>query len=230
MVVLTDPAECGPVTLAFCQDVQAEAYDYPESFFEERLWTPAPHAPRRERTGRRRRRRCASAKKPVIIAGGGVLFSEASATLAGFAAKHGIPVVETQGGKSSLPFTDPLEHGGGRRHRHGGCEPAVRAGGRDPRGGHAAAGLHHRLLGAVPESGEDHHRPQHAGVRRHQAPRPAAGGRCARGPRGAFRQSRRLGGARGLDGGRQGGLHGVDGDGRHLHRTPPMPSGRRTRR
>ena len=110
MVVLTDPAECGPVVLSFCQDVQAEAYDYPESFFEERLWVPRRIRPDLEElsaaVGVLR-----EAEKPVIVAGGGVLFSEASDTLAAFAARHGIPVVETQGGKSSLPFTDPLNMG-----------------------------------------------------------------------------------------------------------------------
>ena len=110
MVVLTDPAECGPVTISFCQDVQAEAYDYPESFFDERVW-----AQRRVRPDESELAQAVKvlreAKTPVIIAGGGVLFSEASATLAAFAAKHGIPVMETQGGKSSLPFTDPLNMG-----------------------------------------------------------------------------------------------------------------------
>ena len=75
--VLTDPAECGPVTLALCQDVQAEAFDYPESFFAERVWT---HAPRRARTRASSRRVAAllrRPKKPLIIAGGGVLYSEA---------------------------------------------------------------------------------------------------------------------------------------------------------
>ena len=110
MAVLTDPAECGPVTLALCQDVQAEAFDYPESFFAETLW-----APRRVRPDENELARAVGAlrqaKKPVIIAGGGVLYSEASATLAGFAEQHGIPVVETQAGKSSLPFTHPLNMG-----------------------------------------------------------------------------------------------------------------------
>jgi 3D-(3,5/4)-trihydroxycyclohexane-1,2-dione acylhydrolase (decyclizing) len=110
MVVLTDPAECGPVTISFCQDVQAEAYDYPESFFAERLWVPRRIRPDEiELADAVEALR--EAQKPVIIAGGGVLFSEASATLAAFAAKHGIPVMETQGGKSSLPFTDPLNMG-----------------------------------------------------------------------------------------------------------------------
>jgi 3D-(3,5/4)-trihydroxycyclohexane-1,2-dione acylhydrolase (decyclizing) len=102
MQVLTDPAECGPVTLALCQDVQAEAYDYPESFFEERLWTP-----RRPRADRNEMKAAAAAlkaaKKPLIVAGGGVLYSGASDTLARFSSATGIPVCETQGGKSALP-------------------------------------------------------------------------------------------------------------------------------
>lgn len=107
MQVLTDPAECGPVTLALCQDVQAEAYDYPESFFAERLWTP-----RRPRPDRSELKAAAdalkAAKKPLIVAGGGVLYSEASAELARFSAATGIPVCETQGGKSALPDDNAL--------------------------------------------------------------------------------------------------------------------------
>lgn len=107
MQVLTDPAECGPVTLALCQDVQAEAYDYPESFFEERLWTP-----RRPRPDRGELAATAAAlkaaKKPLIVAGGGVLYSGASDELARFATQTGIPVCETQGGKSALPDDAPL--------------------------------------------------------------------------------------------------------------------------
>jgi 3D-(3,5/4)-trihydroxycyclohexane-1,2-dione acylhydrolase (decyclizing) len=110
MAVLTDPAECGPVTLGLCQDVQAEAFDYPESFFAETLWVP-----RRLRPDENELARAVGvlrqAKKPVIISGGGVLYSEASPTLAAFAERHGVPVVETQAGKSSLPFTHPLNMG-----------------------------------------------------------------------------------------------------------------------
>ncbi|CZT33711.1 3D-(3,5/4)-trihydroxycyclohexane-1,2-dione acylhydrolase (decyclizing) [Rhizobium sp. 9140] len=110
MQVLTDPADCGPVTLALCQDVQAEAYDYPESFFAEKVWLP-----RRLRPDPQERLAAstaiAAAKTPVIIAGGGVLYSEASAALAAFAEKHGIPVVETQAGKSALPDSHPLNMG-----------------------------------------------------------------------------------------------------------------------
>jgi 3D-(3,5/4)-trihydroxycyclohexane-1,2-dione acylhydrolase (decyclizing) len=107
MQVLTDPAECGPVTLALCQDVQAEAYDYPESFFTERLWTQ-----RRPRADREELKAAAealkAAKRPLIVAGGGVLYSGASDTLARFSAATGIPVCETQGGKSALPDDDAL--------------------------------------------------------------------------------------------------------------------------
>jgi 3D-(3,5/4)-trihydroxycyclohexane-1,2-dione acylhydrolase (decyclizing) len=102
MQVLTDPAECGPVTLALCQDVQAEAYDYPESFFEERVWTPRRQPP----DARELERAVAAikaAQKPVIIAGGGVLYSEAAEGLRAFAERHRVPVLETQAGKSSLP-------------------------------------------------------------------------------------------------------------------------------
>jgi 3D-(3,5/4)-trihydroxycyclohexane-1,2-dione acylhydrolase (decyclizing) len=107
MQVLTDPAECGPVTLALCQDVQAEAYDYPVSFFAERLWTP-----RRPRPDRTELAAAAAAlkaaKKPLIIVGGGVLYSGASHDLARFSTATGIPVCETQGGKSALPDDAPL--------------------------------------------------------------------------------------------------------------------------
>lgn len=107
MQVLTDPAECGPVTLALCQDVQAEAYDYPESFFAERLWTP--RRPRPDRTELEiAAAALKAAKKPLIIAGGGVLYSGASDDLARFSTATGIPVCETQGGKSALPDDAPL--------------------------------------------------------------------------------------------------------------------------
>ncbi|NTS32085.1 3D-(3,5/4)-trihydroxycyclohexane-1,2-dione acylhydrolase (decyclizing) [Phyllobacterium sp. BT25] len=107
MAVLTDPAECGPVTLALCQDVQAEAYDYPESFFEERVWTPRRQRPDRDELAAAVAA-LKSAKKPLVIAGGGVIYSQASNELASFVEAAGIPVCETQGGKSSLPDVHPL--------------------------------------------------------------------------------------------------------------------------
>ncbi|QFS83041.1 3D-(3,5/4)-trihydroxycyclohexane-1,2-dione acylhydrolase (decyclizing) [Roseivivax sp. THAF197b] len=110
MATMTDPATCGPVTLAFCQDTQAEAYDYPAEFFEPRVWRI-----RRPQPDQREIDDVAalilSARKPVIVAGGGVIYSEAEQTLADFAARHGIPVVETQAGKSALAQSHPMNYG-----------------------------------------------------------------------------------------------------------------------
>jgi len=110
MQVLTDPAECGPVTLALCQDVQAEAFDYPAAMFEERVWTqrrPGPDAAELAAAIAA----LEAAEKPVIIAGGGVLYSGATEELRRFAEARGIPVMETQAGKSSLPHDHPLNLG-----------------------------------------------------------------------------------------------------------------------
>ena len=110
MRVMTDPATCGPVTLAFCQDVQAEAYDYPVEFFAPKVWRfrrPMPdQADLAEAIAMIK-----AAKSPVIVAGGGVIYSGAEATLADFATRHGIPVVETQAGKSALDFDHELNFG-----------------------------------------------------------------------------------------------------------------------
>ena len=110
MAVLTDPAECGPVTLAFCQDVQTEAYDYPISFFEERV-----HRQRRIAPDPREVADAAallrSAKKPLIVCGGGVLYSDAERELIDFCARRGVPVAETQAGKSATPADHPMAMG-----------------------------------------------------------------------------------------------------------------------
>ena len=110
MQVLTDPAECGPVTLSLCQDVQAEAYDYPESFFDEKVWGVRRVMPDSDEFATAATA-LLHAKKPVIIAGGGVLYSEASRALITFAERYGVPVLETQAGKSSLPHDHPLNMG-----------------------------------------------------------------------------------------------------------------------
>jgi len=110
MEVLTDPAECGPVTLSLCQDVQAEAYDYPESFFEEKVWRTRRVLPDADEFAAAAVA-LQKAKKPVIIAGGGVLYSEASEALRTFAENHGLPVMVTQAGKSSLPHDHYLNMG-----------------------------------------------------------------------------------------------------------------------
>ena len=110
MQVLNDPAECGPVTLSLCQDVQAEAFDCPESFLEERLWMPRRIRPD-ERELAAAIAALSSARKPLLIAGGGTLYSEATEALRAFVEATGIPVAETQAGKSSLPDDHPLAMG-----------------------------------------------------------------------------------------------------------------------
>ncbi|MEQ5778130.1 3D-(3,5/4)-trihydroxycyclohexane-1,2-dione acylhydrolase (decyclizing) [Thalassospira sp. NFXS8] len=110
MATLTDPADCGPVTLAFCQDVQAEAYDWPESFFTPKTWKPRRPRPDQDELDAAVTA-LKQAKSPVIIAGGGVHYADACTTLRDFAHKHGIGVGETQAGKSALPWDDALNLG-----------------------------------------------------------------------------------------------------------------------
>lgn len=110
MNTLLDPVSCGPVTLAFCQDVQAEAYDYPEAFFRRRAWrlrrSPADRQEIEQLTAWLKTARC-----PLIIAGGGVHYSGAQAQLAEFATRFAIPVTETQAGKGALPWDHPFNLG-----------------------------------------------------------------------------------------------------------------------
>ena len=110
MHVLTDPAECGPVTLAMCQDVQAEADDWPESLFAEKVWAPRRIGPDENELAAAVAA-IKAAKKPMIIAGGGALYSEAVAELRTFAETHGMPIAVTQAGKSSIDETHPLALG-----------------------------------------------------------------------------------------------------------------------
>ena len=109
--VMTDPASCGPVCLALPQDVQAMAFDCPESFLQPGLiHFRRPPADTRELAAAAALLK--TAKQPLIVAGGGVLYSQAWDALRAFAEKHGIPVVESHGGKSSLPWDHPLNLGG----------------------------------------------------------------------------------------------------------------------
>ncbi len=111
MRVLTDPADTGAVTLALPQDVQAEAYDYPADFFNKRVH----HLDRRPASPEAVQRAVnliASKKKALIIAGGGVHYSGATKELLDFAEAFGIPVAETQAGKSAVPWNHPLSLGG----------------------------------------------------------------------------------------------------------------------
>ncbi|MEJ0004609.1 MAG: 3D-(3,5/4)-trihydroxycyclohexane-1,2-dione acylhydrolase (decyclizing), partial [Pararobbsia sp.] len=108
--VLTDPAQCGPVTLAMPQDVQASAYAYPLSFFAPRLVAfraPPPDAAELHAAAEA----IARAERPLLVAGGGVLYGGAGGALAAFAARHGVPVAETQGGKGALRWDDPFNVG-----------------------------------------------------------------------------------------------------------------------
>ncbi|WP_170350491.1 3D-(3,5/4)-trihydroxycyclohexane-1,2-dione acylhydrolase (decyclizing) [Ruegeria atlantica] len=107
---MTDPADCGPATLAFCQDVQAEAYDYPESFFEPRVWYQRRIRPDEGELARAVAA-IKAAKRPVIVAGGGVHYSGATDALQSFAETHNVPVAETQAGKSALAWDHPLNLG-----------------------------------------------------------------------------------------------------------------------
>ena len=110
MRVLTDPSECGPVTLAMCQDVQAEAFDWPETLFAERVWAPRRIGPDENELAAAVAA-LKAAKRPLIIAGGGVLYSGACAELVAFAQAHGVPVAVTQAGKSCIDETHPLALG-----------------------------------------------------------------------------------------------------------------------
>jgi 3D-(3,5/4)-trihydroxycyclohexane-1,2-dione acylhydrolase (decyclizing) len=106
MRVLTDPVETGAVTLALPQDVQAEAYDWPEELFVERTWyvaRPLPEASIVDKAADLLR----SAQRPLIVAGGGVHYSGAEEALREFAERTGIPVSETQAGKGSLAYDHP---------------------------------------------------------------------------------------------------------------------------
>jgi 3D-(3,5/4)-trihydroxycyclohexane-1,2-dione acylhydrolase (decyclizing) len=111
MRVLTDPAETGAVTLALPQDVQAEAYDWPDELFAKRVWhipRPVPEPAALARAVALLR----SARNPLVVAGGGVIYSEASAALRRFAEVTGIPVADTQAGKGAVPWDHPAAVGG----------------------------------------------------------------------------------------------------------------------
>ncbi|WP_395826949.1 3D-(3,5/4)-trihydroxycyclohexane-1,2-dione acylhydrolase (decyclizing) [Collimonas sp.] len=108
--VLTDAAQCGPVTLALPQDVQAMAYDYPVEFFLPPLVRFRAQAPATDEL-HAASELLKNARQPLIIAGGGVLYGEATEALRSFAEKHGVPVAETQAGKSSLAWRHPLQLG-----------------------------------------------------------------------------------------------------------------------
>jgi 3D-(3,5/4)-trihydroxycyclohexane-1,2-dione acylhydrolase (decyclizing) len=111
MRVLTDPAETGAVTVCLPQDVQAEAFDWPDALFDKRVWhvrrpVPEPAALTRAVAAIR------SARRPLVVAGGGVVYSEADAALVRFAETTGIPVADTHAGKGAIPWDHPQAVGG----------------------------------------------------------------------------------------------------------------------
>jgi 3D-(3,5/4)-trihydroxycyclohexane-1,2-dione acylhydrolase (decyclizing) len=111
MRVLTDPAETGAVTLALPQDVQGEAYDYPEEFLARRLH----YLERRPPTDAEVRRAAAlirASRRPLVICGGGVRYSEAGRELKSFCERFRVPFAETQAGKGVLPWDNPWNLGG----------------------------------------------------------------------------------------------------------------------
>ncbi len=111
MRVLTDPADTGAVCIAMPQDVEAEAFDYPDYFLEKRVW----YVDRRVPSEREIDAACElikSSKKPMIIVGGGVTYSDSDKAVLAMAEKYNIPIGETQAGKGQIPFAHPLNMGG----------------------------------------------------------------------------------------------------------------------
>ena len=108
--VLTDPAECGPVTLCLPQDVQAEAADYPLSFFQRRVHRPRRPVPDADELAAAAAT-LRAAKAPFVILGGGVHYSQATDEVRRFLATHHLPAAETQAGKGALAWDDPQNLG-----------------------------------------------------------------------------------------------------------------------
>ncbi|RID90110.1 3D-(3,5/4)-trihydroxycyclohexane-1,2-dione acylhydrolase (decyclizing) [Gemmobacter lutimaris] len=110
IATMLDPADCGPAFIGLAQDTQERAFDYPEVFFEPKVWKiPRPRPDRDAVAGAAAALK--GAKKPLIISGGGVRYSLAEAELADFAARRGIPVVETIAGKGALTHYHPVHAG-----------------------------------------------------------------------------------------------------------------------
>lgn len=110
MRVLTDPVETGAVTVALPEDVQTEAYDWPESFFEKRVWRVRRPNPEPELV-KQAAALLQEAKRPLVVTGGGTIYSEAAETLRAFAEAFSIPVVESQAGKGALPWNHAMNAG-----------------------------------------------------------------------------------------------------------------------
>ena len=150
MRVLTSPSDTGAVTLALPEDVQSEAWDYPEDLFARRVWHVRRPRPDPEAVLARAVEMIRAAKRPLLVAGGGVLYCEATEALRAFVEATGIPVGETQAGKGSLPFDDPLALGAiGTTGTPGANIDGPRGRPRD-RHRHPLLGFHHRLQDRLP--------------------------------------------------------------------------------
>ena len=110
VAAMLDPADCGPVFLALCQDTQEVAYDYPEVFFAPTVWSIPRPRPDRDRLAEAVQL-LKTARKPLIIAGGGVRYSLAEETVARFALDRGIPIAETIAGKGAVTHDHPAHAG-----------------------------------------------------------------------------------------------------------------------
>lgn len=110
MRILADPVETGAVTVALPEDVQAEAWDVPRAFLAERVWPLRRPEPDRDELARAVSV-LRGAQRPLLVAGGGVRYSEAEEALRSFAEAFGVPVVESQAGRGSLPWDHPLALG-----------------------------------------------------------------------------------------------------------------------
>ncbi len=144
MRVLTDPVETGAVTLCLPQDVQAEAFDWPDELFAPRVWTvrrpePEPRALAEAAALLR------TARAPLIVAGGGTIYSEATAALRALAEATGVPVAETQAGKGVDALRPPAGRRSDRRDRDDRRQRAGRRGRRRARRGHPLERLHDRV-------------------------------------------------------------------------------------
>ncbi len=189
VAAMLDPADCGPAFLALPQDTQEFAFDYPEVFFEPRLWTvPRPRPDRSKLAEAAALVR--TAKRPLLIAGGGVRYSLAEKAVGDFAVKHGIPIVETIAGKGGVTHDHPAHAGpigiiGSTSANALAGEADI-----DPRRGHAADGLHHGLVDGV-QPGRALHLDQRGPVRRRETPR-ARGSRRRPGDHSGARRRARL--------------------------------------
>ena len=103
MRVLTNPEKTGAVTICLPQDVQAEAYNYPENFFQKKVWSIERNVPS-ENSLAKAASLIKESSRPLIIAGGGIIYSDAENMLSAFCKNSGIPITETQAGKGSLPW------------------------------------------------------------------------------------------------------------------------------